>query len=1240
MDRKPLLRGVAAAMAALALAGCAALHIDVDVYKGPLVNNDDVQRDQLLAMAMSAKPLLLEMRNRMLDGIGDPTWRKMHPHDRRLTLSPLVLDQFYMNASNVESERESRLRLLRSARQINSVLSVYDDRTDPRFLEIASNLRRDEATYQRLHGAYLERAARRPIASDPETEKAFRLAHEARVPVWLELVELLREIGARQRSGDQRPALRQFAERTSTWVAERTQPWLLACVISQHRAFDVALVELADRLKEPDATTNPRPSQWGAAQYSRTRDALRRALQREPDRVAELLLAADARLRRFGVLGCTQGAIAEQAAPVPRDAKRAWLTSTGLVREPSERARGMVGDDGEDESESQAVGEAAAQLAHIDAGGFDHGRPAEGLDRLANRYASKRDQAIQDAEPGGFSAAQRDFSRIEHLLVDMAARMQFLATNLWLIEDLTASRAAAYSDGTDPERSRADAISKEDVGRYKTMLEAVANNLLVHADDLRRRGQHDDAQRVAATAERQAANRAALQGGFDDILAALAARRAEVASAAAASAAGNTKLSKVQGLIKELEPKVQETVEPRQKAGAALEQSLALARTLGAPLREGACVPVPGDGPVRCNQDAETIRTALSKGNTATLEATRNQLASQLGDLLARATEESAAGGRTKRLAAASQGLGRLPVLDDVKKGKPPVQHKALLDAALRLLAADAARWSEEMAVAQPLIDELAKARAAETTLSTAASAAGPSVQDLDSYRARILEAKGDVLKQVADAGGVADGPTTLLVLKSQLRAKVDASKKVEAPQVLLAGTLAVLDQLSLPATPAPIGGERVIEVLDQRIAGLRHEVIDAIRRHGKDSPEALKADAAFMRALKERESQIYIRPATAFLRSVHTSTSTQSDPGLGWQNLLLEKVKRLFQNDRVAATRVDLDKTYWQNINTVSVSASGSSNFVVTKDDVGNWYVKSMGADPAAMVKAAKGLALFNMSGRLDANLLRIDELRGGIDNPTTSDSRREQMREELRGLTAGASGPAVGARSETLRLFSKNYDEQTSANLKDLNTALGDMTYLRRIEQAWAAVYAGEGEAAKLAELKKVLELQAVKERHLDATEASAAAGASPAQAIIKTLQALQSLRSAVQAGVQQAESLVADERKADKDQKLLLEGGTARMQAAIRDFAAANAAGSTEGKERASAEHKAAQAALVDLKKNADLAAATLDKALRNRNDAAAKADAVLKGVIDEMVALRLRVVQETETAVKVIGRSAGS
>ena len=64
MKKTTLHTTILVSVAAL-LAGCAVLTVDVDVYKGPLANHEDIQTEQMAAMAIAAKPLLVELRDRL-----------------------------------------------------------------------------------------------------------------------------------------------------------------------------------------------------------------------------------------------------------------------------------------------------------------------------------------------------------------------------------------------------------------------------------------------------------------------------------------------------------------------------------------------------------------------------------------------------------------------------------------------------------------------------------------------------------------------------------------------------------------------------------------------------------------------------------------------------------------------------------------------------------------------------------------------------------------------------------------------------------------------------------------------------------------------------------------------------------------------------------------------------------------------------------------------------------------------
>jgi hypothetical protein len=54
---------LASALVSCLLSSCAVLTVDVDVYKGPLMNEEHVQMQQLVALAEGAQPLLTHLRD-------------------------------------------------------------------------------------------------------------------------------------------------------------------------------------------------------------------------------------------------------------------------------------------------------------------------------------------------------------------------------------------------------------------------------------------------------------------------------------------------------------------------------------------------------------------------------------------------------------------------------------------------------------------------------------------------------------------------------------------------------------------------------------------------------------------------------------------------------------------------------------------------------------------------------------------------------------------------------------------------------------------------------------------------------------------------------------------------------------------------------------------------------------------------------------------------------------------------
>jgi hypothetical protein len=126
------------------------------------------------------------------------------------------------------------------------------------------------------------------------------------------------------------------------------------------------------------------------------------------------------------------------------------------------------------------------------------------------------------------------------------------------------------------------------------------------------------------------------------------------------------------------------------------------------------------------------------------------------------------------------------------------------------------------------------------------------------------------------------------------------------------------------------------------------------------------------------RAENIEILPAMNYLRNSYPATSLQQGSDGLWHNMLAQQGLRSqpwpfgeypfgeyflpwLSNPgaigKDAQTQAEIDKQFWQNINRVRVAGSGLTSYVITKDDIGNWYVKSYTADPSNIIAGAQSL-------------------------------------------------------------------------------------------------------------------------------------------------------------------------------------------------------------------------------------------------------------------------------------------
>lgn len=216
-------------------------------------------------------------------------------------------------------------------------------------------------------------------------------------------------------------------------------------------------------------------------------------------------------------------------------------------------------------------------------------------------------------------------------------------------------------------------------------------------------------------------------------------------------------------------------------------------------------------------------------------------------------------------------------------------------------------------------------------------------------------------------------------------------------------------------------GSQTAEEVMDALIATLRHEHIQAVRRAGEGSEEAKRFAEALETAYGQRAGMQYIRPASAFLRTSYPATTLQRGTRVGWKNMLGEHAGRqvpgadLFPNDPDLRTIRELDKQYWQNINTIRVAGSGDTNYVMVKDDIGNWYVKNYSADPKDIIKSAQNLAMFGLGPSLGAPGLLAASIEQDIAAGVTSGNVKakdaiEQLNELNKATAATPAQPGGG--------------------------------------------------------------------------------------------------------------------------------------------------------------------------------------------------------------------------------------
>lgn len=254
------------------------------------------------------------------------------------------------------------------------------------------------------------------------------------------------------------------------------------------------------------------------------------------------------------------------------------------------------------------------------------------------------------------------------------------------------------------------------------------------------------------------------------------------------------------------------------------------------------------------------------------------------------------------------------------------------------------------------------------------------------------------------------------------------------------------------------------VVLVDQLIADIEHRVIAALADSGEESERVQSLRDAYDAAVARRSKLVRVRPAWAYLSSSMATSTLQDDPRLGRQNMLLESGLQTlpFVNwienilDPVAASSegvsAELDKQYWQNINRVRVSGTGKTNYVVAKDDIGNWYVKQYAANANTVTNSAINLGLASLSYKMKVNLAdRVAQL-------TEDASESEGETSESSNGDGSSDGKKSGGTSQTRfekahATTTKNYAEALESIRADLEKDLEETAFTELFTKAWKA-------------------------------------------------------------------------------------------------------------------------------------------------------------------------------------------
>ena len=650
------------------------------------------------------------------------------------------------------------------------------------------------------------------------------------------------------------------------------------------------------------------------------------------------------------------------------------------------------------------------------------GRIDDGLIQLIEDYLKAQDAYVRSVTDQGaplvnVQARDRALARLLDALVRFAQKMLFLADYQVLFDD---------DELWDPELWDPDSKDKNPLRQdeYIRVLQAVGNTLLVTADDLRNRQRHETGLRRNAASEQAAAAMAltpSLEEALDTLQDHMRERRDDqrqalaalqdkkTAADAAVDAAQKTANDAIDTAVDAYSGKIDGTrfktgggFRPAKQVGDQFEgnKRFEVLETDDAKVTELRdlykayeffTVKTNGNSPQQ-NVEALLGRALVDDPNKYSVQDLADAIHDRLkscgprcGKPFDHPDAQSIQNFLDRKLDGAAKSF---------RKGLPDKPKTTKRQAFTELVSAvekayEGSQLGEFDKAIKAIVDALAaheRATAEQATLKTKVDEAGAELANREAAVGHVAGVMANVGAFFAEAGNrvrsgadVRDRVVAELAVLEQKAATGEKKQQFAKTKAAVEAIEAPVIERALASAVGRLGADTSLDVLDMIIRNLRYERIQALSAGAQTRADNI--DAALQAAYAYRSGFAFIRPSSAYLRSSYPASTLLSQPeGYLWRNLLARHgrpslaflASESFVNGkkarRIAKINQEIDKQFWQTINTVRVAGAGNTNYVLVKDDIGNWYVKAFSQDTRPIVEAAANLALFNAGGAAGA--------------------------------------------------------------------------------------------------------------------------------------------------------------------------------------------------------------------------------------------------------------------------------